>query len=1520
MTTKLSEEQLALLAPNGSVEKDQYVVHLLERELQLKARKLASGADADDKLAREIEKKMTLYIKRCALAAVYYGAREGEAEGALAADCVAKVELYGSESNPLKDVTNSSSATAKLMLFGYEELLGMYTALGYGDAHDKVVAAKEKVASYTQKVKHEKRLRKAAKAHLATKLLMKPLEEQAGEDAEAAEPSEEKPKKKKKKKQKSQVAENDIDVACVEDIDESDAAGATASEAPSVSGAEVSGDEAGKKKKKKRKVKAKAKEGFVEADVDLGLSEDDVAKKEAIQQKMKRLQALKKMKKAAMVASMVPSSPQDVAEPQRSASELFKQALRDEQQPASPLSPKTPTTPRTPPEPVEQEPAPPALADEPSAPPSPAPAGDAAQAPDEQEPAHAFRPATPGTPATPPGGSDAEGTPPEARVVQVQRKESDGAVPSGPTMTVTQHERPDAVEGEEPVDVVAKPSGDVEAPEPLTPTAGDTAGVAEEEAAAGQPAAEEVEGAAEQPAEEGPVAPTTPTTPTSPAKPVEPPLDYEPPAPGTDVVQEGLAGPPATASGPRPVDRDAEKKKAAAAAAAKKRAEEEERQAAQQRPVAIPDGVKGLKRPKAPGAGGRHRKSLFEEEKQADAWMTPLSPGIGESGGVKAALGPALPEDMYREAREVQGLEDFRYLDKPTDAKSLSSDRRHQLTMAVLKGRDAKFRLLAKDVSRHFSQELVDLWVRLAASAGSPALVARLVKDFNADVDAADETTGLALLHQATRSGHAKVVGELLKLGAAVDPLDGKQRTPLHLACMYGEKDTALLLIKYGADVSTVDVYFNTPLQYASSAHLQEVQSMLVKKGALDQLYSSDADATQRLLTACERAEEDVALLLIDHGAADLGFCEETSPLHLCCLNEMKDAVQMLLVKGVSVNPISSGGLTPLHIASCLNAEIVKMLTSGGAHVEIEDRHGNTALHYAIRSHQDDIACLLCARAPQIMDHGNQSGATALHMAVTEGLPKVLRALFTSGANLNVVDEMKNSALHLACSLEKPAFAAALIHQGCDVDMFNHAGYPPILYACANRMSDVAIQLIKRGCNVNVADKNGYTVLHYACTNSMAVVCWALFKVPNVEVTGRSKTGVTILHVAASSNLKDVLETLLVRGCHIGAVDRKGNTALHYACLHQCPEAAEFLLAMGAKPNVVNAQGYTPLDYAVLAHGEEVRPSSGGVGSKHYADFYKLKFKKTVTDDTVVPAAPDAEAPAEQTRSPGFEMDGGVVSLAPHDDAASPAAMMLSDPNGDGESDEFHVMSSLREGSTEAHVPHAAGAMPVPDGHTTDGEDASSADGWTNPASSMVMSAPATPADQGVRAPDQHGSALTRADIEIGSLATPASFDQQGSTLTRADIEIGSLATPATPAIATPAQVTGLPPRCTPRQAISREGPRPDSSSRVDMSASKRTSGASASQRPGSVGRPGSASSRLSARSNPSLLRRYSEMAIKDSESMEDGQRGSATEQQPARPSSRPTSVLSPQEHAPPGMGFQADSDDEDEAEMAVEL
>jgi hypothetical protein len=115
--------------------------------------------------------------------------------------------------------------------------------------------------------------------------------------------------------------------------------------------------------------------------------------------------------------------------------------------------------------------------------------------------------------------------------------------------------------------------------------------------------------------------------------------------------------------------------------------------------------------------------------------------------------------------------------------------------------------------------------------------------------------------------------------------------------------------------------------------------------------------------------------------------------------------------------------------AEAERAQLVETLISGGAAVNVEDKRGETPLHYAAQRGYSHVAERLIANGAEVNTSSN-SGETPLHCATRWGYRDVVEVLIENGAEVNLRTQAGLTALQAATDMGYHALSNLLREHG----------------------------------------------------------------------------------------------------------------------------------------------------------------------------------------------------------------------------------------------------------------------------------------------------------------------------------------------------------------------------------------------------------------------------------------------------------------------------------------------------------
>jgi len=157
----------------------------------------------------------------------------------------------------------------------------------------------------------------------------------------------------------------------------------------------------------------------------------------------------------------------------------------------------------------------------------------------------------------------------------------------------------------------------------------------------------------------------------------------------------------------------------------------------------------------------------------------------------------------------------------------------------------------------------------------------------------------------------------------------------------------------------------------------------------------------------------------------------------------------------------------------------VKRLVQEGSELDRKDEWGWTALIWAMRGKQKEVAEFLIAKGANVNPKGKKD-LTPLYLALKNNQKELVEMLIAKGADVNAKGEKDRTPLLLAAIDNQEKMVEMLIAKGADVNDKDNWNWTALHSAAENGNKDMVELLIARGAVVNARDGDNRTPLWYA--------------------------------------------------------------------------------------------------------------------------------------------------------------------------------------------------------------------------------------------------------------------------------------------------------------------------------------------------------------------------------------------------------------------------------------------------------
>ena len=334
------------------------------------------------------------------------------------------------------------------------------------------------------------------------------------------------------------------------------------------------------------------------------------------------------------------------------------------------------------------------------------------------------------------------------------------------------------------------------------------------------------------------------------------------------------------------------------------------------------------------------------------------------------------------------------------------------------------------------------------AKTGSTDAV-RLLIEYGAMVNASEPNQKQTALMWAAAERHPNVVSALIAAHADLNAHSKEGFMPIHFSARVGDLESVKLFLAAGVDVNV-----QTQTGQKPSA---ETEEPAITIGLTRTARPGTATGYTPLLVATLRAQVDVALYLLDHGA----------------------------------DPnVEAAGFTPLHWASTTWEGYASNPVYGfeDAMSGIPDRQAKLRLVKALLAHGANVNARMTKRQPSFATgYADAVGATPLLLAASVDDVEMMRILLAAGADPKIKTATNATAIMAATGLnhgigeslvteaEAKEAVKVLLDLGLDPKGETTFGENALFGPAYRGWNSLLAQLIDLGVNVNAVSKAGVT-------------------------------------------------------------------------------------------------------------------------------------------------------------------------------------------------------------------------------------------------------------------------------------------------------------------------------------------------------------------------------------------------------------------------------------------------------------
>ncbi|KAF4612470.1 hypothetical protein G7Y89_g15607 [Cudoniella acicularis] len=279
---------------------------------------------------------------------------------------------------------------------------------------------------------------------------------------------------------------------------------------------------------------------------------------------------------------------------------------------------------------------------------------------------------------------------------------------------------------------------------------------------------------------------------------------------------------------------------------------------------------------------------------------------------------------------------------------------------------------------------------------------------------------------------------------------------------------------------------------------------------------------------------------------------DDQHPFYLAVKNGHSNIVQLLLDSQWDINTRRSDQQTLLHVAAAGPLPIVNLLLKAEAVVDATDEDGCTPLFYAATDNNVEVV--------------------KAHIHAAYDSPVITKLLLDAGANVHAKNKEGRIPLVKAASEDYEDTFRVILNQMEETSVLSSGDLSSaVLGAVESGSLEMVKSLVEKGASFLDEDNDENTVLHLAASSgSKPVLEYLIGKGAGIHLNKLIRVYGTPLMAVARARSADVTETLLEIGADVNATGGRYHSAIQMASRMGREETVRLLLNKKADPNLTS--------------------------------------------------------------------------------------------------------------------------------------------------------------------------------------------------------------------------------------------------------------------------------------------------------------------------------------------------------------